>query len=94
MSDGLYFLCLFVTGACAIACTWASRRFISSTSEGGAGVLALTIGATAVIGFMASLPFLRTREMPWWPYIAGGYFAICIFILVLIAAKRGQPPAT
>jgi hypothetical protein len=94
MSDSLYFLCLFVTVACAIACLWACRRFTGASAGDGVGGWAVGIGMSSVIGFLASLPFHRTLEMPWWPYIAGGYFAICIVASLLIASKRGQGPAS
>ena len=92
MSDGLYFLCLFVTIVCAIACLWACRRFIIASAGDGVGGWAVGIAMSSVIGFLASLPFRRTVEMPWWPYIAGGYFAICVVVSLLIASKRGQRP--
>ena len=94
MSDGLYFLCLSVTIVCAIVCLWACRRFISASPGDGVGGRAVGIAMSGVVGFLASLPFRRTLEMPWWPYIAGGYFAVCVVVSLLIASRRGRRPAS
>ena len=94
MSDGLYFLCLFVTTVCAIACLWACRRFIIAPSRDRAGGWAVGIAVSSALGFLASLPFRRTLEMPWWPYVVGVYFAGCVVASLLIASKQGRRPAS
>jgi hypothetical protein len=90
MSDTFYFACLFGTVLCAVACAWLYRRLIGAAPGEAQGVSALGIGVSSAVGFLASLPFQRTQEMPWWPYVAGGYFFVCVVATILMSNKRGQ----
>jgi hypothetical protein len=86
MSDELYFACLAASIVAAIvvpiAIKWGIQRPESSVT------MAVCAGFGAAMGFVCSLPFGRTIELPWYPYVAGVYFGGLMLSLFLYTRFR------
>lgn len=93
MSDAFYFACLGATTVMAIIVPLVIRRGIQRPES--STKMAVCAGFGAAIGFVCSLPFRRTLEMPWFPYITEAYFGGLILTLLFYRAYRSaQPRAT
>ena len=72
MPDEFYFACLGVSIASAIAVPIALKRGLDNPEK--SAPMALCSGYGMALGFVSSLPFGSTRELPWFPYLSGVYF--------------------
>ena len=86
MGDVGYFACLGVSVLCAIAVPIACRDCI--TGKGRSALIAAVAGLGSALGFVCSLPFGGTREMPWLPYIAGSYFGGIVLTALFYRAQE------
>src|SRR5688572_23245911 len=81
-SDEFYFLCLTAVAVCASSYAWC--LYLLATSGRNLWV-ALVAGFVAVFGIVCALPFRRTQELPWLPYVVGIYFCALTLAYVLWA---------
>jgi hypothetical protein len=91
-SDGMYFLCLGLSLFAAVGYPWLAWQGVSRRNA----VLSVTAAIVGPLGFLCTLPFGRTLEMPWYPWLAGIYFAAVTLSILFIALGRlfpeeGQP---
>jgi hypothetical protein len=89
MSDNFYFLCLGISIGSAIIVPMAFQQAVRRPE--GSGVMALCAGFGISLGFACSLPFGRTNEMPWYPYVAAVYFGgLALSILFYRSFRLGR----
>jgi hypothetical protein len=86
MSDTAYFVCLGITMISAIAVPVACWRTLAAASR--SMTPAMVAGVGAVLGFVCALPFSRTQELPWLPYVAAVYFGGMVIGVVLYGVSR------
>jgi len=86
MGDIGYFACLGVSILCAIAVPIACKDCVTANTR--SALIAAVAGVGSVLGFVCSLPFGGTREMPWLPYIAGAYFGGIALTALFYSAQR------
>ncbi len=89
MSDAFYFICLGISIASAFVVPIAIGRGIRhpETSRN----MSAWSGFGVAVGFVCSLPFGRTVELPWYPYVAGAYFGgFLLWMLFYHSLSRSQ----
>ena len=87
-TDTGYFICLGVTLLCGIgAPVFAWKSFHEKHGRN-----AVLLGLCTSLGFVCSLPFLRTREFPWFPFAALVYFGTTLIATVVHGIHAGRRP--
>jgi hypothetical protein len=92
MSDASYFACLGASIVAAMVVPIAIRRGIKCPES--SATMSVFAGFNAAIGFVCSLPFGRTIEMPWFPYVAAVYFGGLMISLLIYTRFRSRPMQT
>ncbi len=80
MSDTMYFTCLATTILCAVWAPLAAAAVLRGKDRSHFSVL---LCIACVAGVACSVPFMRTREMAWFPPVAGTYFMAVLITAVL-----------
>jgi CHASE2 domain-containing sensor protein len=80
MSDMTYFACLVVSVVSGITAIVAARSIIRAT---GTRAAAIALAISANVGFICTLPFRMTREMPWLPAVGAVLFGSVVLSAIL-----------
>jgi len=80
MTDMGYFGCLGLGLLCAVAAILSARSIVRGTGAVGSAVV---LSVASFLGFISSVPFGRTREMPWLPALAAVLFGTLALATIL-----------
>jgi len=80
MSDMGYFGCLGLSLLCAVAAIVSARSIVRGTGAAGPAIM---LSVASCLGFVSSIPFGRTREMPWLPALAAVLFGTLVLTTIL-----------
>jgi uncharacterized membrane protein YhaH (DUF805 family) len=91
MSDFGYFACLVISILSAVVAVVAAHSIVRRSGACGWSV-ALAISCS--VGFVLTLPFRSTQELPWLPAVVGAFFAAVVLSTVLCClckiTERGE----
>lgn len=80
MNDMGYFGCLLLAGVCALTAVFAASALVRARGRHGS---AIALAVSSAAGFISTLPFGRTMEMPWLPVVASAYFGTIVLAVIL-----------
>lgn len=86
MTDMGYFTCLTVTAISTVTALFSARsiiRYEGSVDVGVAYFSSIVLALSTCLGFVCTLPFRHTHEMPWLPLVGAVVFGSIVLATIL-----------